>query len=153
MQSRSFHIRDARPEDAAASTLVLRESISQLCVEDHENDPGRLSRWSANKTTNTFLKWLQEPNLVMRVAARGNEIIGVGSCDTTLRKIVLLYVSPSYRFAGVSAALLNDLEETLKSRGSEQMSLETTSTALHFYKSRGWRSVGEEGMRTMLVKQ
>lgn len=153
MQNPNFRIRDALPDDAAASTLVLRESISQLCVADHNNDPGELSGWLANKTTDTFLKWLAEPDLVMRVAARENEILGVGSCNTALRKVVLLYVAPEHRFVGVSAALLTDLEEILKTHGTGRMSLESTATALSFYKSRGWQPVGEERSCALLVKQ
>lgn len=133
MQKLGVQVRDVGPDDAAGAVRVLRESISRLCEADHENEPGEVSRWLANKTADTFLKWLGDPDLVMRVAVRDGEVVAVGSCHITSRSVVLLYVAPEHRFARVSSLLLSDLEEVLRRHGSGQMSLESTATALAFY--------------------
>jgi hypothetical protein len=39
-----MEIRDATLSDAAAACEVLRQSISELCVADHHNDPEILAR-------------------------------------------------------------------------------------------------------------
>ncbi len=146
-------VRGAGPADASAAVRVLRESILQLCEVDHKNEPGEVSGWLANKTTDTFLKWLGDPDLVMRVAVRDGEIVGVGSCHIASRSVVLLYVAPEHRFGGVSSLLLSDLEEVLKHHGRGQMSLESTATALAFYRARGWQPKNEDTPPTLLVKQ
>ncbi|GHB37390.1 hypothetical protein GCM10007094_28390 [Pseudovibrio japonicus] len=153
MQDLDVLVRDAGPGDADGAVRVLRESISRLCEADHENEPGEASRWLANKTVDTFLKWLGDPNLVMRVAVRDGEIAAVGSCHISSRSVVLLYVAPEHRFAGVSSLLLSDLEEVLRHLGSGQMSLESTATALEFYRARGWKPKSEDAPSTLLVKQ
>jgi hypothetical protein len=38
-------IRRARPADADAIVTVLGRSITELCVDDHHNDPGVLGGW------------------------------------------------------------------------------------------------------------
>ncbi len=148
-----FEVRNALAADASAAVRVLRESISQLCEADHKNEPGEVSGWLANKTTDTFLKWLGDPDLVMRVAVRDGEIVGVGSCHIASRSVVLLYVAPEHRFGGVSSLLLSDLEEVLKRHGRGQIRLESTVTALAFYKARGWQPKSEGTPPTLLVKQ
>lgn len=53
-------IRDALAHDAQAACAVLRDSISQLCVADHHDDPEILSRWLANKTPENVAAWADE---------------------------------------------------------------------------------------------
>ena len=57
----SWMVRDALPEDAAAAVAVLRASIAELCVADHQNDPASLERWLRNKTVQNFVAWLADP--------------------------------------------------------------------------------------------
>ncbi len=61
-------IRQARPEDAANAVDVLRASITQLCVDDHMNDPATLDLWLANKTVESFRCWIETPTTHLVVA-------------------------------------------------------------------------------------
>jgi hypothetical protein len=44
-----MHVRDACEQDAVAACSVLRRSISELCVLDHQGDAASLERWLMQK--------------------------------------------------------------------------------------------------------
>lgn len=53
--------------------------------------------------------------------------------------ILLNYVSPDYRFKGVSKAMLNHMEEFAKNIGILMCTLQSTYTAKYFYISAGYQ--------------
>jgi hypothetical protein len=73
------------------------------------------------------------------VAEHNREIAAVGAFNAS-REILLNYVSPHHRFAGVSTALLEAMELGLV---PGEATLNSTETARKFYKSRGWKLVGD----------
>ena len=99
-----MEIRDATSDDANAVYDVLRESISQLCVADHGNDPAILDRWLSNKKPEIIAAWSTQPENSLLVAVEGGAILGVGSV-TDAGEITLNYVAPDSRVSGVSRAL------------------------------------------------
>lgn len=135
-------IRPARLSDGAQAISVLRQSITELCVDDHRGDPDILKNWLRNKTVSTFEAWLTNNAIRVRVAERDGEIIGVASA-TTSGEVLLNYVSPRARFGGVSSALVAHLETELFDTGLSQLSLWSTQTAHRFYRSKGWVDAGD----------
>jgi GNAT superfamily N-acetyltransferase len=144
-------IRDATSEDANAVCDVLRESISQLCVADHGNDPAILDRWLSNKKPEIVAAWSKQPGNSLLVAVEGGAILGVGSV-TDAGEITLNYVAPDSRFRGVSRALLGALEIRAAERGNTRCTLTSTETAHRFYLSGGYiddgAPVGKFGTRS-----
>jgi GNAT superfamily N-acetyltransferase len=136
-----MEIRDARIEDAEAACLVMRRSIAELCEADHHNDRAILERWLENKTPEIFVSWITQPGNSLLVATRDDGILAVGSVTDT-GQITLNYVSPDERFRGVSRALLQALEARALARGNSRCTLSSTSTALRFYKSNGYKVDG-----------
>ena len=130
-------IRDATPDDAVAACHVLRESISQLCVADHRNDPAILNAWLANKTPETVTGWARQKGRSLLLAVEGDTVLAVGGV-TDAGEITLNYVSPDARFRGVSRALLRALEARAAERGSDRCTLTSTETAHRFYRSAGY---------------
>lgn len=65
-------------------------------------------------------------------------LAAVGGFNTG-REIILNYVSPAHRFAGVSKALLATMEAEL---GPGEAHLSSTATALTFYRAMGWEETG-----------
>ena len=130
-----MEIRDARPEDAVAACDVLRQSISQLCVADHRNDPAILDAWLSNKKPEIVAAWANAPGNTLLVAVEGEAILAVGSV-TDAGEITLNYVAPAARFRGVSRALLRALEARAVERGNARCTLTSTETAHRFYQSR-----------------
>lgn len=136
-----MEIRDARPEDALAGCQVLRRSITELCIADHNNDPVLLARWLGNKTPEAFLSWLTQPENSLLVAVDDGNVVAVGSV-TDQGRINLNYVSPDIRFRGVSRALLGALEARAMERGAVQCSLVSTETARRFYRANSYVETG-----------
>jgi GNAT superfamily N-acetyltransferase len=132
-------VRNARLADAPAMSVVLIESITELCVADHHNNPEALASWLANKTPEGVATWFANPDTTLVVAEHNREIAAVGGFNTS-REIMLNYVSPKHRFAGVSTALLEAMELGL---GAGEATLNSTETARKFYKHRGWKASGD----------
>src|SRR6267378_3897521 len=132
-----LEIRAATPEDAPAACQVMRRSIAELCVADHQNDEAILTRWLGNKTPEIFVSWIRQPDNSLLVAAEGGNILAVGSV-TDAGQITLNYVSPDARFRGVSRALLGALEARAVERGNTRCTLISTATARRFYRAAGY---------------
>jgi GNAT superfamily N-acetyltransferase len=132
-------IRPAVPEDAAAMTALRAASIRQLCSADHRDDPVEIADWIG--PPDKFSRLLAMPTMTMVVAEVDGVMAGLGGFfgDT----ITLNYVHPDHRFQGVSKAIMADLEARLRASGVNQGRLNTTATALPFYRSIGWIALGE----------
>ena len=138
-------IRDATDADADAACEVMRRSITELCLEDHNNVPQILKRWLANKQPEIFRRWVaQAGNSVMVAVERldeGERILAVGAV-TDQGEITLNYVSPDARFRGVSRAMLAALEARARARGNSECTLVSTATARRFYLANGYAESG-----------
>jgi GNAT superfamily N-acetyltransferase len=133
----SFEIRAAQASDAAAICDVVRRSIIQLCVRDHQNDPAWLDEWLANKTVENFAGWIADPENRMFVAVADRTILAAG-CFRTTGDITLNYVSPAGRFQGISRAMLRRLEQVARELGHRRVALTSTITAHDFYLAAGY---------------
>jgi GNAT superfamily N-acetyltransferase len=130
--------RIARPENAEQACNVIRRSIMELCVNDHRGDETLLQRWLANKTPGNVLAWSVSPDSRMLVAVEDDAIAGVASAAAH-GEILLNYVSPDFRFRGVSKALICALETHLLAQGCRRVFLRSTLTAHAFYQAMGYR--------------
>ena len=143
--------RTAKLEDAEPVVALLRRSIIELCVADHKSDPGALESWLRNKTIEGYHTWLANDHLMAFVVEHDGAIAGFGMA-TTESEVLLNYVSPEFRFRGVSKLILVKIEQSLKDLGVEEAILWSTETAHAFYRSRGWMDRGvpeiENGMRS-----
>ena len=137
-------IRPAAIEDADAISAVLIGSITVLCIADHHNDPNVLIPWLRNKTPVEVQRMLLRADAPFIVAVRHGQIVGVGAASTS-GEVLLNYVSPASRFAGVSKALLLHLEAQIRLAGAETARLHSTLTALPFYRAQGWVESGVGG--------
>jgi GNAT superfamily N-acetyltransferase len=131
-------IRRARPEDADAIVTVLRRSITELCVDDHHNDPGGLGGWLQNKTASNVCVWIDAPGNFMLIAEGAGGVCGVALLGAT-SLILLCYVLPEVQFGGVGRALLEAVEAEARLRGLRELSLESTLSARAFYSRHGYR--------------
>jgi GNAT superfamily N-acetyltransferase len=141
-----MEIRAAKQEDAAEICLVLRRSITELCVADHNNDPQVLDPWLANKTPENLQAWIARAGQTYRVAVIDGQIAGVGAVSD-IEGVLLNYVSPDFQYCGVSKALMAALEDWLKEQGQVVCHLTSTATARQFYKTLGYLPDGEPVMR------
>jgi GNAT superfamily N-acetyltransferase len=135
------HVRRAGETDAEAACQVIRRSITELCRDDHRDDPSSLSLWLANKTPENLKAWIGDPENYMLVAGADGAVIGVAAMRGPGR-VMLNYVSPAARLRGVSKALMAALEAEARARGFEALTLDSTSTARGFYCSIGYDEAG-----------
>lgn len=137
-----MQIRFAVLEDADAAVDVLRRSIIELCLADHQNDPETLDGWLGNKTPEAFRGWVSSPGGRIIVALdSGDGVLGVGGFRDD-GEITLNYVNPEARFQGVSTKMLVWMEACLQDSGQAECRLTSTQTAHLFYLSKGYYDVG-----------
>ena len=136
-----MEIRGAREADVEDVCRVVRASIVELCVADHQGDPDILAQWLANKTPENVSIWLSNPNNINLVADESGAVLAAG-CVTVSGEILLNYVCPTARFRGVTTQLLAAMEDFARGRGVERCVLASTTTARRFYERRGYRDAG-----------
>jgi GNAT superfamily N-acetyltransferase len=139
--STAFTVRHAEAADAQAATTVLRHSITEICVADHQNDTATLERWLENKTPEQFLAWLAYDENYTVVAAAAREISGVGLLHRS-GEVRLCYVRPEMQYRGIGTAILLDLEAHARVWQLKRLVLESTAGARGFYELYGYVSVG-----------
>ncbi|CAN5209584.1 hypothetical protein BH10PSE11_BH10PSE11_15960 [soil metagenome] len=136
-----MHIRPAVLSDALKACDTMRRSIAELCVADHGNDKAILGRWLANKTPEVFASWLKDAGSTVLVADCGGLIAAVGAVNDD-GEITCNYVSPDFRFQGVSKMMLAGLEAVSLRDGNAGATLFSTKTAHGFYRAAGYRDGG-----------
>lgn len=135
-------IRAAIAQDAAEICMVLRRSITELCVADHQNNPQILNPWLANKTPDNLREWIAREGQVYLVAEIDGQITGIAAVSAA-DGILLNYVSPDYQRRGVSKALMAVSEGWLKQQGQVVSRLTSTATAKQFYEKLGYLPEGD----------
>jgi Acetyltransferase (GNAT) domain len=134
-------IRDGVTADAPAACQVLRQSIEQLCVVDHRNDPAILARWPGNKTPAIVASRIAQPDNSLLLAVEDETVLAVGSV-TDASEITFNYVAPNARFRGVSRTLVAAPEARAMQRGNVHCTLTSTETAHRFYLAGGYADNG-----------
>jgi GNAT superfamily N-acetyltransferase len=137
-RSASVAVRDAVLADTDRVLNVVRQSITQLCVDDHRNDPATLERWLSNKTPEHFARWLADPDRSTVVAELDGEVRGVGNVSRA-GEIHLCYVEPGFERAGLGAAILRSLEGRARAWGLSEVSLRSSANARGFYARHGYQ--------------
>jgi GNAT superfamily N-acetyltransferase len=138
-----IQIRTATPEDATAACGVLRRSILECCVQDHQNDSDVLNTWLGNKTPQNVGAWVTSPANYTLVAERDGELVGVALL-TRAGKLSLCYVLPEAQGHGAGKALLEAAEAKAREWGIGTMTLKSTIGAREFYARRGYTNAGRD---------
>jgi GNAT superfamily N-acetyltransferase len=134
-----MQVREACMEDADEACRVVRRSITELCHADHKGDAPTLALWLANKTAENMRRWIDQNHVF--VAIEGDVVVGVGSIRGS-GEIMLNYVSPDFRFRGVSKALVGQLEARASDLAVETITLLSSGTARQFYLAVGYKENG-----------
>jgi GNAT superfamily N-acetyltransferase len=134
--------RIAEPRDADAAVLVLRRSITELCVADHRNDPTTLQKWLENKTVENFHAWLAAESNFCVVTESNSEVNGVGLVHRE-GEIRLCYVAPGNQGRGLGSAILTALEDKARTWGLHKLHLGSTLSARPFYERHGYTPGGQ----------
>ena len=132
-------VRPAQLADADQAIDVVRRSILELCVLDHQGDPITLSMWLGNKTADKMRQWIGAHTVFVAIA--GERVAGVAAVRAD-GGVLLNYVAPETRFKGTSKSLIHEIEVWASHHGLKWLTLDSTATALRFYLSNGWTMTG-----------
>ncbi len=139
----SLTIRPALAADAAEICTVLRRSIAECCVQDHQDDPGMLEAWLGNKTTDKVAAWMAVPSNYTVVALCDGAVAGVALINQA-GKLSLCYVLPEAQGQGVGKAMLLAVETQARAWGVSVLRLHGTVTAQAFFARQGFILAGKE---------
>jgi N-acetylglutamate synthase-like GNAT family acetyltransferase len=138
----TYTIRPARTEDAEEICIVLVRSIREICGPDYGNDEEVLQRWTQNKKPDKIRDRLQLPERMYYVAEScDGALLGVG-CLHREGKVLLCYVHPEALRGGIGSSLLQCMEAKARELSLKELTLESTITALDFYRRNGYQDDG-----------
>lgn len=138
----NIEIRIAVAGDAVAACQVLRRSIAECCLRDHQNDPAILDAWLGNKTPDMVASWFASTGNFSIVAIEADVLIGVALL-TRAGKLSLCYLVPEAQGRGAGKALLTRVEAQARQWGIKSLQLHSTATAAEFYASQGFIRAGK----------
>lgn len=89
------------------------------------------------------MDWIKEKmqSRYFIVAMLDNQIVGTGSLEGD--EIKAVFVDPDYQRRGIGRAIMEELERYGKSKGLQEIELNSTITAFEFYKKLQYRLVKE----------
>src|SRR4051794_10788826 len=141
-RSRLMLIRCARAEDAGPAADLVRRSITELCGKEYRGDAEVLARWLANKTPEDFRRWIGSADRSVCLAVGTDGRLAAVGMVAWRGEILLNFVVPEARFLGVSKAVMAHMEDHLRERCAEMVTLHGTHVARGFYLSLGYEEVG-----------
>ena len=127
-----MHVRLAIANDAEVAVHVLRESITQLCISNHQNDPPTLARWLRNKNVEQFNQWCADPDIFLVVAEQNSSIVGVGLMRRS-GDFDLCYLKPGWQRKRIGSAIVSAIEDQARNWGILEMRLLSARDAQSFW--------------------
>jgi hypothetical protein len=71
-----YLIRRAEVADAPGACEAVRQSIAELCIEDHHGDQAMIAAWLSNKTIEHVASWIASPRNIAAVAQAAIDLVG-----------------------------------------------------------------------------
>lgn len=130
-----FQIRLATSDDIYDIAEVYADSIRELCKNDYE--PEIIAHWEVSTTPESRLTAIE--NGALWVAEINGSIAGY--LVSVPGELIALFVAPSYSGLGIGKALGQLGIEVSKQDNSRKVILESTITAVPFYKKLGFVEV------------
>lgn len=128
-------IRAAKIQDIPEILHVLQESI-RSCVQDHQREESKIQAWLEKMTHSNLLLWMHyNDSWIYSINQQTVGFIMVSD----IGKILLNYTLPDLQGQGIGTSLLNSVIAHLKLRNLEQITLDSTQTALAFYQKQGFQ--------------
>jgi GNAT superfamily N-acetyltransferase len=136
----NLHIHAITSADASNASSVVRRSITECCLADHQGDASTINSWLANKTPENFEAWLSAQKSIAFGAFLDQTLVGIVLVSGTT--VALCYVISEVLHKGVGRALLAQAQSCASSAGVEYLELESTRTAEAFYLRNGFEPSG-----------
>lgn len=129
-------IRRARLADALKIKNTHVASIRDICSKDYTAE--QIEAWSGHRKSEHYRKTMKSGG-IFYVASIGNRIAGF-SCLLG-NEIRAVYIHPLFLGKGLAKKLLTAVEKHARKNGIKTLKLDSTITALEFYKKHGYQIV------------
>ncbi len=127
-------IRESRIEDLPEIIRVIHESF-RSCVQDHQRNESEIQIWlEKNRQSDLLLMLLYNDSWVYVVQ---DVVVGFMLVNDQ-GEILMNYIDPAVQQQGIGKALLQNTIECMRAKKIRQMTLDSTYTALPFYKKQGF---------------
>lgn len=127
-------LRPFLPTDAPVLAALFRASIAELTGDDYDLD--QQEAWSAAADDEVAFGEKLSALLTLIASCDGAPAGFVAVKDNA--QIEMLYVAPQAAGSGVGAALCDAAETLARARGTTQMSVDASDSALGFFQHRGY---------------
>ena len=142
MQRRDPAVRPAREEDARALLEVHRDAVHRLAAADY---PAAVTaEWSPPVDPARVAAFLRNPDGEVRLAAElEGRIVGFGALVPAEAELRACYVAARAARRGVGRALVGAIEAIARAEGLQRLTLDSSLTAVGFYRRLGYAVVAE----------
>ena len=150
-----MEIKSADSTDCVGISSLVRESFNEVNSKDYE--PEQIRAWTKAASARNILNRIQDRELRNFLAIEDGEIIGYVSVSTKDAIVKSLYIKPSQIGKGIGSELLKFAEMLTQDHGKTHMELNSSLTAVDFYKRKGYKETKEidiviEGVTIPVVK-
>lgn len=135
-------IRTFQEKDAEEIAALIRKTLMKVNSKDYT---GEMIKKKIDEYSSENVKSLAASKSIY-VAEIANTLVGTATIDKN--KISGVFVKPEYIGKGIGTMLMNALEKEAKSRGFQNVVVESSLTAHNFYKRLGYQDdiIGELGI-------
>lgn len=130
----NYPVRPFLPGDTPALRELFAQSIDELCQEDYDDDQ-RLAWISRVEDAGAFAKQLG--GMVTLIVMVDGDYAGFVSLKNNA-VLEMLYVSPHYAGEGIGTTLVETMERLATARGSKELTVNSSETAVMFFEARGY---------------
>lgn len=129
-----WEILRAEPEDAAALSTGVCQTIRDVAAKHYPPNEQALQRWMALNNETSFRTAIDNPNFdVFKVLSPSGEIAGVGCFDVAGQRGRMNYVLPEFQSKGVGRTIAEELDRIAIVNGIEEFVGEASRGALPFW--------------------
>ena len=140
----TISVRGMNGKDVPGVTAVVTDCYKFLAQRE-EYTTQQLDRLIAEKCSEQDIRATYE-NRKCFVAEVHNIVVGITTVNRST-KIEEFFVLPKYHRQGIGTALFTKVEQWLAAQGHKDLTVNTTGSAIAFYKTMGMQVVGQKVVR------
>lgn len=132
-----MNIRKARISDVQFISTLIQDTLEKINVADYSLQ--EIEAWKGADTPKKIKERIQDKGRYICVAENDNQIVGVGSLKGN--EITAIYVKSDMIGKGVGSLVLAYIEKIARQKGSTELSMDSSLTAVDFYEKHGYKKV------------
>jgi ribosomal protein S18 acetylase RimI-like enzyme len=143
MMADAVTFRPGTPQDGAAILSVHKRAIERVAVRDYGEEIAR--SWAHGLSAEGYARSMADGEVIEVAIAEGRL---VGFCGHKDDEIYGLYIDPDFMRRGIASILLERALQELQRRGHRRIIVDSSLTAMRFYRRHGFRVIRERRRKT-----